>query len=114
MTPPGTTKISNQTRDKTLEELMPQEMVTGDHMKGLDLCVPNVTITMMVLVLLNSTSATNLVIYLVTAGIPQMSTPGLIRGATFVLNVVLRGHFKKDCPKLKNNNRGNQVRNAKA
>ncbi|GJX42583.1 putative reverse transcriptase domain-containing protein [Tanacetum coccineum] len=49
MTPPGTTRISNQTRDKTLEELMPQEMVTGDHTEGLDLCVPNVTITMMVL-----------------------------------------------------------------
>ncbi|GJS60138.1 putative reverse transcriptase domain-containing protein [Tanacetum coccineum] len=74
MTPPGTTRISNQTRDKTLEELMPQEMVTGDHTEGLDLCVPNVTITMMVL-----------------------------------------GHFKKDCPKWKNNNnRGNQARNAKA
>ncbi|GKD94290.1 putative reverse transcriptase domain-containing protein [Tanacetum coccineum] len=39
----------------------------------------------------NATSATDLVIYLVTAGIPQMSTLGLIRGATFVLNVVLRG-----------------------
>ncbi|GKA99313.1 putative reverse transcriptase domain-containing protein [Tanacetum coccineum] len=54
MTPPGTTRISNQTRDKTLEELMPQEMMTGDHTKGLDLCVPNVTITMMVLVLPNA------------------------------------------------------------
>ncbi|GJU03217.1 hypothetical protein Tco_1113555 [Tanacetum coccineum] len=87
MTPPGTTRISNQTRDKTLEELMPQEMVTGDHTEGLDLCVPNVTITMMVLVLPNATSATDLVIR----------------------------HFKKDCPKLKNNNnRGNQVGNAKA
>ncbi|GKF54416.1 hypothetical protein Tco_0161326, partial [Tanacetum coccineum] len=42
-------------RDKTLEELMPQEMVTGDHTKGLNLCVPNVTITMMVLVLPNAT-----------------------------------------------------------
>ncbi|GJR59711.1 putative reverse transcriptase domain-containing protein [Tanacetum coccineum] len=67
MTPPGTTRISKQTRDKTLEELMLQKMVTGDHTKGLDLCVPNVTITMMVLVLPNATSATDLVIYLVTA-----------------------------------------------
>ncbi|GKF51969.1 putative reverse transcriptase domain-containing protein [Tanacetum coccineum] len=91
MTPPGTTRISNQTRDKTLEELMPQEMVTGDHTEGLDLCVPNVTITMMVLMLPNATSSTDLVIYLVTAGIPQMLTLGLIRGATFVLNMVLRG-----------------------
>ncbi|GJU23194.1 hypothetical protein Tco_1156536 [Tanacetum coccineum] len=89
MTPPGTTRISNQTRDKTLEELMPQKMVTGDHTEGLDLYVPNVTITMMVLVLPNATSATDLVMYLVTAGVPQMSTLGLIRG--LVLNVVLRG-----------------------
>ncbi|GJR19108.1 putative reverse transcriptase domain-containing protein [Tanacetum coccineum] len=59
---------------------MPQEMVTGYHTKGLVLCVPNVTITMMVLVLPNATSATDLVIYLVTAGIPQMSTLRLIRG----------------------------------
>nr|GEU48028.1 retrotransposon protein, putative, Ty3-gypsy subclass [Tanacetum cinerariifolium] len=65
MTPPRTT-ITNLTRDKTLEELMLQGMVTGEHMKGLDLCVPN-------------------------------------------------GHFKRECPKLKNNNnRANQVRNAKA
>ncbi|GKC42800.1 hypothetical protein Tco_1060522 [Tanacetum coccineum] len=72
MTPPGTTKINNQISDKTLEELMPQEMVTGYHTKGLDLCVPNVTIT-------------------------------------------TKEHFKKDCPKLKNNNnRGNQVGNVKA
>ncbi|GKA17543.1 putative reverse transcriptase domain-containing protein [Tanacetum coccineum] len=89
MTPPGTTRISNQIRDKTIEELMPREMVTGDHTEGLNLCVPNVTITMMVLVLPNATSATDLVIYLVTAGIPQMSTLGLIRGVA--LNVVLRG-----------------------
>ncbi|GKG05688.1 hypothetical protein Tco_0325774, partial [Tanacetum coccineum] len=88
MTPPGTTRINNQIRDKTLGELMPQGMVIGDHTEGLDLCVPNVTITMMVLVLPNATSATDLVI---------------------------KGHFKKDCPKWKNNNnRGNQTGNAKA
>ncbi|GJY94571.1 putative reverse transcriptase domain-containing protein [Tanacetum coccineum] len=63
----------------------------GDHTKGLDLYVPNVPITTKVLVLLNATSATDLVIYLVT------------------------GHFKKKCQKLKNNNnRGNRVGNAKA
>nr|GEU76277.1 hypothetical protein [Tanacetum cinerariifolium] len=55
----------NQTRDKTLEELMLQGMVTREHTKGLDLSVPN-------------------------------------------------GHFKRECPKLKNsNNWGNQVGNAK-
>nr|GEW10104.1 reverse transcriptase domain-containing protein [Tanacetum cinerariifolium] len=84
-----TTRNNHQQPNKrqTLEELMLQGMVIGDHTKGLDLCVLNVTITTTVLVLLNATSATDLVIYLVTAEIPQMSTLGLIRGATFVLNV---------------------------
>ncbi|GJS11528.1 hypothetical protein Tco_0368324 [Tanacetum coccineum] len=67
--------LNSWTRRSTLgseQELMPQEIVTGDHTKGPDLCVPNVTIT-------------------------------------------TKGHFKKDCPKLKNNNnRGNRVGNAKA
>ncbi|GKA39130.1 putative reverse transcriptase domain-containing protein [Tanacetum coccineum] len=41
---------------------------------------------------------------------------GTGQGPTF-FECGVRGHFKKDCPKLKNNNnneRGNQVRNAKA
>ncbi|GJY89159.1 putative reverse transcriptase domain-containing protein [Tanacetum coccineum] len=46
---PGTTITATKQENKTLEELMPQEMVTGDHTKGLDLCVPNVTITMKLL-----------------------------------------------------------------
>nr|GFB76238.1 putative reverse transcriptase domain-containing protein [Tanacetum cinerariifolium] len=66
---------------------MLQGMVTGEHTKDLDLCVPSLTITTTVLVLPNATSATDLFIYLVIAEIPQMSTLGLIRGETFVLNV---------------------------
>ncbi|GJR01965.1 putative reverse transcriptase domain-containing protein [Tanacetum coccineum] len=50
------------------------------------------TITMMGSVLLNVTSATELAIWLVTVG----------------------GHFKRECPKLKNNNRDNPVRNGNA
>ncbi|GJV63156.1 reverse transcriptase domain-containing protein [Tanacetum coccineum] len=89
MTPLGTTRISNQTRDKTLEELIPQEMVTGDHTKGLDLYVPNET--------------------------PKCQHLGLIRGKVCFKNVVPGDVSKKDCPKLKNNNnQGNWVRNAKA
>ncbi|GJS79116.1 hypothetical protein Tco_0728997 [Tanacetum coccineum] len=38
VTLPGTTRISNQTRDKTLEELMPQEMVIGNHTRPKPLC----------------------------------------------------------------------------
>ncbi|GKF88920.1 putative reverse transcriptase domain-containing protein [Tanacetum coccineum] len=74
MTLPGTTRISNQTRDKTLEELMPQEMVIGNHTKGLNL---------------------------------------FNQRACFECGA--QGHFKKNCPKWKNNNnRGNQAGNAKA
>ncbi|GJY03354.1 hypothetical protein Tco_0369294 [Tanacetum coccineum] len=62
MTPLGATRISNQTRDKTLEELIPQEMVIGDHTEGLNLCVPNLTITKKgSLMLPNGHSATDLV-----------------------------------------------------
>ncbi|GKC36471.1 putative reverse transcriptase domain-containing protein [Tanacetum coccineum] len=50
----------------------------------------NETITMMVHVLPNATSATELAIWPVT------------------------GHFKRDCPNLKNNNRGNQAGNGNA
>nr|GEY69272.1 hypothetical protein [Tanacetum cinerariifolium] len=45
---------------------------------------------------------------------PKVNT-GLIRGATFVLNVVLRGISRRNVQNLKNNNnQGNQVGNAKA
>ncbi|GJZ81887.1 putative reverse transcriptase domain-containing protein [Tanacetum coccineum] len=76
----GTDQNKQPNRGQKQEELMPQEMVIGDHTERLNLCVPNVTITMRVLVFPNATS-----------------------------------HFKKDCPKWKNNNNwGNQARNTKA
>ncbi|GJV49835.1 reverse transcriptase domain-containing protein [Tanacetum coccineum] len=59
-------------------------------MEDLNLCAQNVTITMMVNVLQNATSATELAIWPVI------------------------GHFKRDCPKLKNNNRGNHSGNGNA
>ncbi|GKE42961.1 putative reverse transcriptase domain-containing protein, partial [Tanacetum coccineum] len=58
--------------------------------EDLNLCAQNATITMTDNVLQNATSATELAIWLVT------------------------GHFKRDCPKLKNNNRDNQGGNGNA
>ncbi|GJR76746.1 putative reverse transcriptase domain-containing protein [Tanacetum coccineum] len=85
--PPVNTRISNQTRDKTLEELMPQEMMTGDHTEGLDLCHDY-------------------------RSPPNVNTEANQR-ACFKCGA--QGHFKKDCPKWKNNNnRGNQAGHAKA
>nr|GEW18056.1 putative reverse transcriptase domain-containing protein [Tanacetum cinerariifolium] len=56
----------------------------------LNLCAPNATIIMTYRVLLNATSATESAIW-----------PAI-------------GHFKKECPKLKNNNRGNPTGNRNA
>ncbi|GKC44196.1 putative reverse transcriptase domain-containing protein, partial [Tanacetum coccineum] len=60
--------------------------------EDLNLCALNATITKMVSVLPNATSATELAIWPVTVG----------------------GHFKTECPKLKNNNIGNPVGNGNA
>ncbi|GJV04818.1 putative reverse transcriptase domain-containing protein [Tanacetum coccineum] len=64
-----------------------------NNMGDLNPYAQNVTITTMVHVLLNATNATKLAILL----------------------VAIEGHFKRECPKLKNNNnRGNQVRGGNA
>ncbi|GKE56263.1 hypothetical protein Tco_1495448, partial [Tanacetum coccineum] len=62
------------------------------HMGDLSYCALNATITMMVRVLLNASSATKFAIWPVTIG----------------------GHFKREYPKRKNNNRGNLAGNDNA
>ncbi|GJU73179.1 putative reverse transcriptase domain-containing protein [Tanacetum coccineum] len=83
MTPPGTTRINNQTRDKTLKELMLQEMCNRfGHLSHDCRNPPNVNIR---------------------------------ANQRVCFECGAQGHFKRDCPKLKNNNnRGNWVGNAKA
>ncbi|GKF38684.1 hypothetical protein Tco_0118745, partial [Tanacetum coccineum] len=62
----------------------------------------NAIITTMVHVLINATNATKLAILPVTIGVRKMPIMLTIRRVL--------GHFKRECPKLKNNNnRGNQV-----
>ncbi|GJR51064.1 putative reverse transcriptase domain-containing protein [Tanacetum coccineum] len=74
---------------------LPDEGVMGlvrrNLTEDLNLCVPNATITMMVHVLLNATS--------------QKDT---------CFECGAQGHFKRKCPKLKNNNRGNPAGNGNA
>ncbi|GJW87120.1 putative reverse transcriptase domain-containing protein [Tanacetum coccineum] len=62
------------------------------HIGDLSHCALNATITMMVHMHPNATSAIELAIWPGTVG----------------------GHFQRECPKLKNNNRGNQGRNGNA
>ncbi|GJS44876.1 putative reverse transcriptase domain-containing protein [Tanacetum coccineum] len=78
---------SNLPKGRMLHELILQGLVRRNLTEDLNLCTPNATITMMGNVLLNATSATELAIWPKTVG----------------------GHFKKDCPKLKNRNQGNQA-----
>nr|GEV04150.1 reverse transcriptase domain-containing protein [Tanacetum cinerariifolium] len=112
------------TKPKTMQdaiefatELMNRKINTWaerEHAKGLDLCVPNVTVTMTVLVLPNATIATDLVIYLMNGEIPPNVNTGANQRGKVCFECGAQGNFKKECPKLKNNNnQGNQVRNAK-
>ncbi|GJV37078.1 putative reverse transcriptase domain-containing protein [Tanacetum coccineum] len=86
------TNNNNRTRGRTLAELMLQGLMRRNLTEDLNLCAQNATITMMDNVLPNATSATELAIWLVTVG----------------------GHFKRDFPKLKNNNYGDQGGNGNA
>ncbi|GKC00082.1 hypothetical protein Tco_0986218 [Tanacetum coccineum] len=83
---------TNKTRGKTLVEPTLHDQVKRNLTEDLNLYVLNATTTTTVHVLPNATSATELAIWPVTAG----------------------GHFKRECPKLKNNNRGNQGGNGNA
>ncbi|GJX45897.1 putative reverse transcriptase domain-containing protein [Tanacetum coccineum] len=88
---------NNKTRDKTLGGLTLLALVrrgsTQDHCP----CVQNATITTKDHVLPGVISARRSAIWLVTVGV-----------------LVPMGHFKKDCLKLKNGNRGNQRGNGNA
>ncbi|GJT41189.1 putative reverse transcriptase domain-containing protein [Tanacetum coccineum] len=84
---------NTKTRGRTPAGLMLQGLLRRNNTGDLNPYAQNATITMMVHVLLNATNAKKLAILLVT----------------------IEGHFKRECPKLKNNNnRGNQVRGGNA
>ncbi|GJR55363.1 putative reverse transcriptase domain-containing protein [Tanacetum coccineum] len=66
------TNNNNRTRGRTLAELTLQGLVRRNLTEDLNLCAPNATITMMVSVLQNATSATELAIWPVNVGVLQM------------------------------------------
>ncbi|GJU55341.1 reverse transcriptase domain-containing protein [Tanacetum coccineum] len=83
-------EITTELIDKKIRTF---DLVRRSHTGDLNPYALNATITTMVYVLPNATSETKLAILPVTIG----------------------GHFKRECPKLKNNNnRGNQVRGGNA
>ncbi|GJS64231.1 reverse transcriptase domain-containing protein [Tanacetum coccineum] len=89
-TPQGTLRTNNsnnRTRGRTLVGPTLQDLVRRSHTGDLNPYALNAIITTMVHVLLNAINATKLA----------------------TLPVTVEGHFKRECPKLKNNNnRGNQ------
>ncbi|GJT58442.1 putative reverse transcriptase domain-containing protein [Tanacetum coccineum] len=90
---------NNKTRGKTLVEPTLLGLVRKGSM--VDLCqnVPSATTIIMVHVYQSATSTTRLATWLVIAGVLAMLT---------------LGHFKMECPKLKNNNYSNQGGNGNA
>ncbi|GJV61025.1 putative reverse transcriptase domain-containing protein [Tanacetum coccineum] len=92
-----TTELIDKKFSTFAERLMLEGMVKRNHMEDLNLCIPNETITMMVLVLPNAISATKLVIWTETVRVLQMpillTTKGTLRQVRKLLamNVVLRG-----------------------
>nr|GEV52851.1 hypothetical protein [Tanacetum cinerariifolium] len=83
-------------------------LVRRNLTEDLNLCAQNATITIRDNVLQNATSVTELAIWLVIIEVLQMPTLLTTKG------VLGLGHFKRECPKLKNNNRVNQAGNRNA
>ncbi|GKC81677.1 hypothetical protein Tco_1137394 [Tanacetum coccineum] len=75
------TNNNSRTRGKTLAELMLQGLVRRNLTEDLNLCAQNATITMMVNVLQNVTSKTELAIWLMAVGVLQMPTLLTTKGA---------------------------------
>nr|GEX64327.1 putative reverse transcriptase domain-containing protein [Tanacetum cinerariifolium] len=105
------TNNNNQTRGRTLARFTLQHLVKRSSMGDLNPYALNEIITMTVHVLQN---ATKFAILPVTVGVRQIPTMLTIRGSlgrARNLHVMsgVQGHFKRECPKLNNNNNhGNQ------
>ncbi|GKE61321.1 hypothetical protein Tco_1511688, partial [Tanacetum coccineum] len=89
---------NNKTRGRTLAEPTLKDLVRRSHTGDLNSYALNATITMMVHVLPNATSATELAIWLVTVGVPPMPTLLTTKGA---LGQVSPGTFQEGLSKAK-------------
>ncbi|GJR20090.1 reverse transcriptase domain-containing protein [Tanacetum coccineum] len=102
---------NNRTRGRTLAGLMLQGLVRRNLTEDLNLCAPNATITMMVSVLQNAISATELAIWPVTVGVLQMSILLTTKGALgqvrklLALRQKIGTIWKEGVSKLRTNNR---------
>ncbi|GKD76132.1 hypothetical protein Tco_1334414, partial [Tanacetum coccineum] len=76
-----TNNNNNRTRGRTLAGLMLQGLVRRNLTEDLNLCAQDATITMMVSVLQNAISATELAIWPVTIGVLQIPTLLTTKGA---------------------------------
>ncbi|GJU03122.1 putative reverse transcriptase domain-containing protein [Tanacetum coccineum] len=112
---------NNQTRGRTLVGLTLLGLVRKGSM--VDLCqnVPSATTIIMVCVHRSATSATRLATWPVIAGVLAMLMPITTREplvanqkGTGCYECGAQGHFKREFPKLKNKNYGNQGRNGNA
>ncbi|GJW20827.1 putative reverse transcriptase domain-containing protein [Tanacetum coccineum] len=112
---PDTNMANNPNQQTAKRQNTGRSYATGNgdlkHTEGLNLCFPNVNYHQRVLVLpMRSARFGHL-------GRDCRSPPNVNTGANqrACFKCGAQGHFKKDCPKLKNNNnRGNQAGNAKA
>ncbi|GJR11407.1 putative reverse transcriptase domain-containing protein [Tanacetum coccineum] len=93
------------------------DQVIRNHMGDLDPYAQNAITTMTVRVLQSAINVTNMVTSLVTVGVQEYHNNNTRRQRSgqkpTCFECGAQGHFKKECPRLKNNkgNRGNQAGN---
>ncbi|GKE32017.1 hypothetical protein Tco_1451339 [Tanacetum coccineum] len=102
-----TNNNNNRTRGRTQARLMLQGLARRNLTEDLNLCALNATITMMVNVLQNATSATGLAIWPTTVRVLQMPILLITKGAlgrleSYMLRMRSPGTFQEGVSKAEN------------